>query len=188
MFQRPTVITLAVALATTIGVSAQGHVTPHGRAITEFRSDQVLAVINYEYSQRHHDGAWLLVEFAVQAKDRIVIHRTDLSLVTPDEQVIPIASQPDFLADHNEIAQLLQNASTTRRTLEPYFTSRPLFKTIHFVSMPGGIIHDSAISNPDEVATGDLFFKSPAGKWAPGAYRLVLNHDKAKAELPITLE
>ena len=188
MLRRPTAITLAAALAATIGLAAQGRVTPHGRAITEFRSDRVLAVVNYEYSQRHHDGAWLLVEFAVQAKDRIAIHRDDLTILTPEEQVIPIASQADFLADHNEIAQLLQNASTTRRTLEPYFTSRPIFNTIHFVSMPDGIIPDSAISNPDEVATGDLFFKSPAGKWAPGAYRLVLNHDKAKAELPITLE
>ena len=42
-----------------------------------------------------------------------------------------------------------------------------------------------AISN---VATGDLLFKSPDGKWPAGTYNLVLNHDKARAELPITLQ
>ena len=44
MSRRPTAVTLAVALAATIGLSAQGRVTPRGRAITEFRSDRVLAV------------------------------------------------------------------------------------------------------------------------------------------------
>jgi hypothetical protein len=60
--------------------------------------------------------------------------------------------------------------------------------TIRFFARPGSIVHDSAVSNLDEVATGDLFFTSPDGRWASGTYRLLLSHPQAPAELPIELE
>jgi hypothetical protein len=40
----------------------------------------------------------------------------------------------------------------------------------------------------DRVAQGPLLFRSPGGSWGEGTYRLVLTNDKAKAELPITLQ
>jgi hypothetical protein len=82
---------------------------------------------------------------------------------------------------------LLQNASIWRRPLSPYFTTRPV-ATIRFFSYPGKNVHDSFVTNPDEVAAGDLFFKSTGGGWASGAYRLVVSHPDAKAELPIELD
>jgi hypothetical protein len=55
-------------------------------------------------------------------------------------------------------------------------------------SYPGKNVHDSFVTNPDEVASGDLFFKSAGGGWASGGYRLVMSHPDAKAELPIELD
>jgi hypothetical protein len=61
-------------------------------------------------------------------------------------------------------------------------------RTIRFFSAPGAVIHDSVATNLGEVAAGDLFFRSPDGKWDAGTYRLVLNHEAATAQLPITLQ
>ena len=57
-----------------------------------------------------------------------------------------------------------------------------------FFSHPGRNVHDSFVTNLEETAAGDLFFKSTGGSWPSGAYRLVVSHQDARAELPIELD
>jgi hypothetical protein len=183
----------AVALVTCIAGSAalvaQGSVKQYGRAIVQYRSPAVTAVASYEYSQKNHAGPWLLIEFAVQAKkDRIAIERDQISLRTPGEGVVRLAAHMEYLDDQSTLTGLYQNASIYRRPLDGYFPSRPLMRTIRFFAGPGRTISDSAVTNLDEVATGDLLFLAPKGSWPAGDYVLVLNHPKAQAELPITLQ
>ena len=179
---------LAAVLACASAAAAQGRIKEYGRAIVQYSSPEVKAVASYGYAQQNHDSAWLLIEFAVLAKERIAVHRNEFSLLTPDERRVPLATQQQFLEDHQVITRLLQNASVWRQPLTPYFTAR-VQPTIAFFRRPGGLVQDSAVTNLDEVATGDLFFKSPDGTaWKAGTYRLVLNHQQAKAELPIVLK
>ena len=186
--RRLTALALTAAVLITSGaLSAQGRIKQQGRAIVEYRSPEVTAVAAYEYSQRNHGGTWLLIEFGVQASKRIAIHRDEFSLVTPDERAVRLATQEQFLEDHQELTKLLQNAKIWRRPLHSYFRTPPQY-TIRFFTTPGSVVHNSAATNLDEVAAGDLFFKSATGRWEAGTYRLVLNHQQAKAELPITLE
>lgn len=189
MFRRPITLAVVAAIGTTIALSAQGKVKQYGRATVEYRSDEVAVVANYDYSQKNHEGSWLLIGFAVQGrKGPIVIQRGDLSLQTPDERLVPVATQQQFLEDSQLITPLMQNASVFHRALDSYFPSRPAKRTITFFARPGSILQDSALTHPDEVATGDLLFKAPDSKWPAGMYRLKLNSEKAKAELPITLQ
>jgi hypothetical protein len=186
--RRFTPLALTVGLLCTAGsLSAQGRITQQGRAIVEYRSPEVTAVAAYEYSQHNHGGAWLLIEFAVQSSKRIAIHRDGISLLGADERRVPVATQQRFLDDQTDLTLLLQNARIWRRQLHSYFRTPPQ-QTIRFFSAAGRVVHDSAVSNLDEVAAGDLLFESPDGRWEAGTYRLVLNHEQAKAELPITLE
>jgi hypothetical protein len=168
-------------------VAAQARVSQQGRAVVEFTSPAVKAVAAYEYSRGNHRGAWLLIELAVLAKERIEIHRNQISLLTPDERRIPLASQREFLDAQAELTQLLQNATVSRRPLGLYFVI-PLQPTIQFFSFPGRIVHDTFITNQDEAAAGDLFFKSPDGRWPAGEYQLRVNHEQAPVQLPITLD
>jgi hypothetical protein len=155
----------------------------------QYRSPDVLAVASYEYSQKNHAGPWLLIDFAVQAtKARIAIDRDQFSLRTPDERRVPLAAHREYLGDQAALTSLYQNASVFRRQLDSYFPSRPLMRTIRFFAGAGATISDSAVTNLDEVATGDLLFLGPADGWPAGVYTLVLNHPKAQAELPITLQ
>ncbi len=190
MHRRPMILAVVAVLAATLVVSAQGKVKQYGRATVEYLSDEVAAVANYDYSQKNHQGPWLLMGFAVQGrKGPIVIKRDDLTLRTPDERSIPVATQQLFLQDSTLLTPLMQNASIWSRSLDDYFPSRPAQRTVNFFARPGaGVVHDSVMTHPDEVATGDLLFKAPDGKWMEGTYRLVLNNDKAKAELPIMLQ
>jgi hypothetical protein len=183
------IVALAIAVVCASGpVIAQGRVTHHGRAIVEYQSPDVEAVAAYEYSQLNHHGPWLLIEFAVRATTPIRIHRDQFSLMSSDERVaVPLATQQQRIAGHAAVANLLQNATVLRRSLAWYFTS-PAYRTIRFFATPGYTVDPTAVTFHDEVAMGDLLFRSPEGSWKDGTYRLVLNHSDVKAELPITLE
>ena len=117
--------------------------------------------------------------------ERIAIERLDP--FSHDERAIPLASQQEFLDGHDMLSGLLQNATVWRRSMTSYFTVRPQ-QTIRFFSYPGRNVHDSFVTNLDETAAGDLFFKSTGGGWPSGAYRLVVRHQDASAELPIELD
>ena len=46
------------------------HTKSFGRATIEFQDDTVQTVAIYDYSQRNHDGAWLLVQTGVAVHER----------------------------------------------------------------------------------------------------------------------
>jgi hypothetical protein len=186
MFRLIVSSTLAVVFFTAFTAAAPGRIKQHGRATVEYRSEDVTAVASYDYSQRNHQGSWLLIKFAVQATPRIAVHRHEIVVIRPDEQVVPLATQPQFLDDQPALLALNQNAAIFDRELSSYFTA-PVNRTINFFSPPGRTVSESFVTNLDDVASGNLLFKSPTGSWPAGTYRLVLKHGQAMAELPITL-
>lgn len=181
------VVGFSLLLASGQLVAQQTRVTLEGRATVLVRGPEGNAVASWDYSRTNHNGPWLLIELAIQAKKRVAVDRNQITLLTPKEEIVRLATQPQFLEDQQTLTQLLQNARVTRKPLDLFFTS-PLQPTITFFSFPGRVVHDSFVTNQDEVATGDLLFKSPTGRWASGTYRLNVNHPDARVQLPIELD
>jgi hypothetical protein len=184
---RAIVVGVGLLLAAVQLTAQQARVTLEGRAIVQVRGPEGNAAAAWEYSRTNHSGPWLLIEFAMQAKKRVAVDRNQITLLTPKEEIVRLATQQQFLEDQPVLTKLLQNATVTRRPLSLYFTS-PLQPTIQFFSFPGKVVHDDFVTNQDEVAYGDLLFKSPTGRWAAGAYRLNINHPDARVQLPIELD
>jgi hypothetical protein len=186
--------TIAILLAAALVTSAQvGQSFPHtnknGRATIEYRHEGLTVAANYDYSQRNHDGPWLLIDVALGSNTRFVLHRNNFRLVTPAGQTIRLASQAQGEADPNGINTLIQNAKIHRQNLDGYFPQRNRRETIHFFSLPfARSVSDEAIVDNDRVTLGALLFRSPDGSWTEGTYRLVLDNERAKAELPISLQ
>ena len=179
-------LVVCIACASAL-VLAQGRIKQHGRSTVEFKSDDALAIVSYDYAQTHHDGAWLLLDFAIQTKPRIAIHRDEISLRGPGERVYRLASQKEFLDDQATLNKLKQNAVVLRQSVSSYFTA-PVESAIHFFAWPRTIVQDTFVANLDHVPAGELLFKSPDGKWAAGEYHLIVNHEKVKVDLPIELK
>jgi hypothetical protein len=185
--------TLAILLAAVLSTGAQlaqsfPHTSKNGRATAVYRHEGLTFVANYDYSQRNHDRAWLLLDVALGSNTRFVLHRDNFTLVTPGGQTISLASQEQGEADPNGINTLIQNARIHRRELTGYFPQRRQ-ETLHFVSLPfSRSISEEGIVDNDRVTTGPLLFWSSDGSWPEGTYRLVLDNERAKAALPITLE
>jgi hypothetical protein len=181
------VLLAAVMYASAPGAAQTGRVFYHGRATVEFSSPEVKAVAAYEYSRRNHRMPWILIELAVLAKARIAIDRDQITLLTPDERLIRLATHEMYREDQAELTKLLQNAVVSRRPLGLYFNASDV-EAIRFFTRPGGTVSDSFVTNEDLVAMGDIFFKNPDGRWPAGEYRLRISHERARAELPIELQ
>ena len=166
------------------------HTKPNGRATVEYKDDRVQAVAIYDYSQRNHGGAWLLVQVGVALRERGAVKRESFSIVMPGGRVVPLATQEQFLADSAAIRLLQQNARIFRRDVIGYFPKSADGEFLRWFALPGdGTVRDPAIVPSEHgVVIGDLYFKSPTLRWDDGTYRLVFDNEKGHAELPIRLE
>ena len=75
------------------------HTKSFGRATIQFQDDTVHMVALYDYSQRNHDGAWLVLQTGVAVKKRTTVNRGNFHIEMPDGRGVPLPSQEHFLAD-----------------------------------------------------------------------------------------
>jgi hypothetical protein len=191
----PVVVLLAASVTLTAAQrgaddNAFPHTKPNGRATVEYKDEKVQAVAIYDYSQRNHDGAWLLVQIGVALRERGAVKRDSFTVVMPGGRVVPLATQEQFLQDSPQITKLRQNAKIFERPVLIYFPKSADGESLKWFALPGeGTVRNPAIVPSEHgVVIGDLYFKSPTLRWDSGTYRLVFDNDKGHAELPIRLE
>ena len=166
------------------------HTKPNGRATVEYKDEKVQAVAIYDYSQRNHDTAWILVQIGLALAERGEVRRDSFSVVMAGGRSVPLATQEQFLADSQVITKLRQNARIFQREVINYFPKSADGEFIRWFALPGeGTVRNPAIVPSEHgVVIGDLYFRSPTLRWEAGTHRLVFNNDKGHAELPIRLE
>jgi len=192
--RQSTILTTLIALVATAVLSAQKeqlfpHTKKQGKATAEYKHQGFKVVVNYDYSQRNHDGAWLLIDVAMASNTRFVLHRDNFSIVTPEGQAVKLATQENVAADGPGLWSLSQNSKIHRQNLDGFFTAGSARELITFFSFPfERAISNEAIVDNDRVTTGALLIKSPEGRWPAGTYKLAIDNAKAQAALPITLQ
>ena len=190
----PVLVLLAGVVATAAQRGADDnafpHTKPNGRATVEYKDEKVQAVAIYDYSQRNHDGAWLLVQIGVALSERGAVKRDSFSVTMPGGRMVPLATQEQFLADSQQITKLRQNAKIFERPVLIYFPKSADGEFIRWFALPGeGTVRNPAVIPSEHgVVIGDLYFKSPTLRWDDGTYRLVFDNENGHAELPIRLE
>jgi hypothetical protein len=159
-----------------------------GKAAGEYRDAEIHVVAAYMYSQQHHDSRWLLIESAISTTRNLTIDRQDIRLVAPNGRSVTLSSQERFAEDAGRIKMLLQNASVTRHNVLTYFNQRRQAERMRLFALNSGAVLTNFVTDVHHVATGDLFFESPTGRWEAGVYSLIIEKDGARAVLPIELQ
>ena len=164
---------------------------PNGRATPEYDRNGLHIVVNYDYAQRNHKAKWLLLDLAIASKQSFILHRKDITLLTPDGRQLPVAPQEELLEDSAGITLVLQNARIWRRDLTSYFSQRNggvPNEQIRFQAFPVGRTADEVTVDRDHVTGGQLLFRTPRGRWDAGTHRREVNTDAGLGALPIKLE
>jgi hypothetical protein len=168
------------------------HTRPNGRATPEYDQNGLHVVVNYDYSQRNHKTKWLLLDLGIASKQSFILHRQDITLLTPDGHGLPVAPQEELFEDSPGITLVLQNARMQRRDLTSYFNQRNggvPNEQIRFQAFPPGTTASSEVTvDHDHVTGGQLLFRTPRASWDAGTYRLEVHTDAGLAALPIKLE
>jgi hypothetical protein len=156
-------------------------------ATVEYSHEGLKVVINYNYSQTNHDTPWLIIDLAASSRRPFVLRPEHVTLVTSDGGIVALAKRGVVLADWMNTRS--QIAVAMRDELRGYFTGEteeilPFFITRHLKLMP----YDEAIVDDNHMTQGPLYFRSPEGRWPAGTYRLTIDHEHAKAALPVTLK
>ena len=164
-----------------------------GHAVVEYEDDAIKVVAAYKYSQQNHDSRWLLIEIGVAAQDDMRIERDDITLVTPDDSVIHVASQRAFAQDRERARLVRQEAGVVQHIgarVWSYFPIRRAKRFQWFVVTPlEGTVTETFDVDFHRTAWGDLYFASPTGTWVAGTYSLVVQGaDQTSAVLPIDLD
>ena len=107
-------------------------------------------------------------------------------LVTPSGAIVALPKRGTVLADWKNTRSEI--AVAARDELRSYFPGEseeriPFFMTRALKLLP----YDEAIVDNDHMTQGPLYFRSPEGRWPAGTYRLTIDHERAKAALPVTL-
>ena len=159
-----------------------------GKATVQFHDSRLQVVLNYEYSQRNHESAWLLVDFGAHSEKRLVLDREHFKLVSQTGEWFPVASQRHFVEAAKEIQSLRHNASIWRRDLGSYLGALTLRDRLKFFALPGeGIVVTGALLDKDRNTFGELYFEMERGVWGSGDYALLIEHPQASIKLPISL-
>ena len=167
--------------------------TTSAALVIEYEDDAIQVVAAYNYSQRNHESRWLLIEIGVATQDPMRIRNGDITLVTPDDRVIHVASQRVFSQDFQRTRLIRRNASPTRHLdgrIGNYFRGRPGQRFQWFVVTAfEGTVTEFFDVDFRRTAWGDLYFASPTGAWDEGTYSLVVEgRDETRAVLPIDLD
>lgn len=174
--------------AQTVRIPELPHVRSVGRAATEFRDGDVQVVAAYYYSQREHDGPWLLVELGFNSRKALTLRRDRIELTTPAGDVVPLSGQRRWAADPARARRLLQQTRTVRHPLTSYFSQIAIVTRLRFFTRPeddGTVVDEMSVGG--ETLVGDLMFESPTGAWDRGTHVLVIGHELGVARLPIEL-
>jgi hypothetical protein len=190
---RRSALLLLPAVALIAAVPLAQAITPkvkkRGNAIWEYEDDRIQAVVAYEYSNRHHGGAWIFVDAAIRTTDNLVFERGDFTLLTPNEKTVTLGEQSRFLDDAKQITKVRQNATVWQRDLNSYFIDKTTNATYRLFALPGdGVTTDSIVTDAHGAASLTLYFESASRSWPEGTYQLKIDNGKARAVIPIELQ
>ena len=190
-------LSLLAVIAAPLGAQTSQVAFPNttdlGRAMVRYKDNAIQVVAAYNYSQRKHDFRWLQIEIGVATQDYMRIHRDDITLVTPDDRVIPVASQRAFSQDLEPVRLLGQEAAVVQHLYQrigSYFSGRQGKRFRWFIETAlEGTVPNTFDVDFHRVTYGDLYFASPTGTWPEGTYSLVVQGTgETRAVLPIHLD
>jgi len=178
---------LTLAACSTATPTATPGVERLGATVLRYSGPEVDAILSYRFADLNPGEEWLFLDLALTGAKRtaVEIKRDRISLLTPNGDVVPLASQVEFGQAYPQLAAALARADVAAEPLG-YFPSRTP-KGLNLQVVPGtGLALESVWVNDLDVATGRLFFDLPNGVQA-GHYELRIDLEESKVRIPFRL-
>jgi len=190
----PTLSLVVVAVIGLVGCSSakptdDPGVDRMGKYILMHKGPEVEVVVGYRHAQNSLGSEWLLLEMAMTSPvgQTATIERKNVSVRTPAEVTIPLATQTEFNQDYGTLQSFLRAADVVRDPMD-YWQPRTESCLIRFFVVPTeGVSFDEVTLNFLRACQGRFLFKIPGGVQA-GRYVLNIDLTENEIRIPITFE
>jgi hypothetical protein len=161
--------------------------TIEGNWVRAAYNNEGYAIIGYQLVQRSVGQPWMLIEFGTTVRDGVPdyrLKRDAVSLTTPDNKTIPLASKEEFRAS-NEVRALQTREKVQRDSINYFPPSASRACRIGFfadLDSPAMMYDEVELSNT-RACVGRLFFNVPGGI-AYGQHWLNVKFEKSVVRVP----
>jgi hypothetical protein len=165
----------ALALATAVPASVKSTEVPVtkqvGKTVVVYKDARLDIVVSYRFAKQNPGGNWLLLDtFMTANRDPVAIKRAEVTLLTPDGTIIPLASQELFGSSYPGMAAAVARANAMREPLGYLPPQR--VRRLSFFTEPGrGLAFPEVWLDQWHNTLGRLYFQIPGGV-QPGTYQL----------------
>ena len=182
----------AAALAALFGTAAwaQESATPSisdaGATTVVYRGPQIQVAISFRYARYHPEGKWLLLDTEMAAAGGpITIPRSAIAVRTPSGEVVPLATQREFVEGYQQLVSPMKQARFQREPLA-YFLREPL-RPLHLFRVNGvGWVWPSVVLDPFHNCYGRLYFQLP-NEVHKGSYELLIHLPNNEVVIPFAI-
>ncbi len=155
-----------------------------------YKGPELEAVVRTWQAQRDIAEKWLILVVHLRGAHSsgiTEIHRKDISVRTPDGRRLPVITQTEFREVYVEIHSRVRRAMSSSAPLSTYRRDiRPCDRWF-LVEPMDGFAQDEIAINTFEECWGPLVFSVPGGV-QPGRWRLVIELEESRADIPFELE
>ena len=183
---------LTVACASSGGLQTSG---PGTQEITRFavlyEGPEIAAVVAHPSGKRSVGGEWLILAVEVtgtQGSGPVVVKRSDILVRTPDGRRLTPIGQNEFRGNYPRLQIPVERTLANLPLLYRYKLSRNAPCDQWFLSTPPDILtFDEIPISSIQICSGPLVFKVPGGI-QPGRWRLIIELQESRADIPFMLE
>jgi hypothetical protein len=179
-------LALAVPLRASV-TSAPAPVTKQvGKTVVLYQDAKLDIVVSYRFAAQNPKGDWLFLDtFMTANQDPLAIKRAEVTLLTPDGTVIPLATQELFGSSFPRMAAAVARANAMREPLGYLPPQR--VRRLGFFTEPGkGLAFPEVWIDQWHNTLGRLYFQIPGGV-RPGSYQLRVTLKDEQAVVPFAL-
>ena len=183
---------LLVALALGIGQRAEARSKPTerlrqaGKTALVYRGPALDLALSYRYAKANLGKRWLFLDVAMTSPDGSVeVARNHVAVVTPDGQIVPLASQRQFADAYSTLIPSIAGANVAAEPLGYLTPHRP--RWLGLFSAPGRtVVFPSVWVDEWHTIYGRLYFDLP-DKVVPGQYALLITLKQGEVRVPFQL-
>jgi hypothetical protein len=152
---------------------------------------QLAAVVVHPSARRSVGEEWLALAVeltAQQGSGPLVVSRADITIRTPSGRRLRPVSQDEFRRNFPRLQIPVERSLASLPLLDRYKPSRDVPCSRWFLAEPPGMLtFDEIPISSAQICSGPLAFKV-AGGIQPGRWRLVIELEESRADIPFMLE
>ena len=180
--------TLGVLLGTVAlaGPAFASNVADLGGDTVIYRGPRIQVVVSFPYARYHPYGKWLILDTEMGASGGVTgIPRGAFAVRTPGGNVVPLATEAQFVKGYPELASPLITANFERERLAYLLPER--HRKLDLFQLHGvGWVWQTVWLDPFHNSYGRLFFELPNGV-RQGRYELLIHLPKKEVVIPFTV-